>query len=386
MASLARTLLYQQCSKVPRFLSSGVGCKFYSSDVSSKMEDAKRRVQQLTESPGNEAMLKMYALYKQATVGPCNTKKPGMIDFVGQAKWKAWNGLGSISKDEAGQQYVELVDKLAGPVGETADVSATETPTSDTIEGLDISTENGICTVRLNRPKKLNAITTVMYDGIRDALNNTAQDDSVRLVYLTGTGNYFSSGNDLSNFTQIPPGGPKQMAADGRVRCQAFVDAFIKYPKPIICGVNGPAFGIMATILGLADLVYASDAATFQTPFSSLGQSPEGCSSYTFPKMMGNARANEVLLAGRKLTAQEAFDRGLLTDVIPSSEFQITVAEKVKHLSSLPPMSVQYSRALNRDRELETLLRVNAEECLRLEERWLSVECMNAITKFLAKK
>ena len=71
-----------------------------------------------------------------------------------------------------------------------------------------------------------------------------------------------------------------------------FVCAFIDFPKPIVAAVNGPAIGVSVTLLGLVDIVYASDLATFHTPFMSLGQSPEACSSYLFPKIMGQAKVS----------------------------------------------------------------------------------------------
>ncbi len=118
--------------------------------------------------------------------------------------------------------------------------------------------------------------------------------------------------------------------------CRRFVSAFIDFPKPLLAAVNGPAVGIPVTSLGLCDVVFASDRATFHTPFASLGQSPEGCSSYIFPKIMGQAKANEVLLFGRKLTAQEAFDRGLVTEIFPDSSFQEDLQKKLDQYSQLP--------------------------------------------------
>lgn len=355
--------------------------------ASQDMENAKKRVSQLTEDPGNEVKLKMYALFKQATEGKCSAPKPGVFDFVGQAKWNAWNNLGDISKDEAEKEYISLVDSLAGsstPVTKEEDPNAEEA-SSNAVQGIDITKEDGVLTLTLNRPKKLNAITSEMYCCMRDTLNQAANDNDVRVFVLTGAGNFYSSGNDLANFTNIPPEGPQKLVADSRVLLKTFVEAFINFPKPLVCAVNGPALGIMVTTLALADLVYASDNSSFHTPFMTLGQSPEGCSSYTFPKIMGYARANEVLLGGRKLTAQEAFDRGLVTDVIPQGEFRDFIEKKSKHLASLPPKSMMYSKDLNRSREKEMLIDVNEAECVRLEERWLSEECMNAVMSFLAK-
>ena len=77
-----------------------------------EFKEAKEKVSSLKEDPGNDVKLKMYALFKQATVGACNAPKPGMMDFVGKAKWEAWNGLGKMSQDDAQKEYIKLVDSL----------------------------------------------------------------------------------------------------------------------------------------------------------------------------------------------------------------------------------------------------------------------------------
>ena len=81
--------------------------------ASQALEDAKQRVTTLKEDPGNMAKLKLYALFKQATNGPCNAPKPGTFDFVGQAKWSAWDSLGDMSKEDAEKAYIEYVDELS---------------------------------------------------------------------------------------------------------------------------------------------------------------------------------------------------------------------------------------------------------------------------------
>lgn len=140
------------------------------------------------------------------------------------------------------------------------------------------------------------------------------------------------------------------------------------------------------TLLGLVDFVYASHRATFETPFSRLGQSPEACSSLTFPEILGPTVANEVLLMGRKLTAAEAERHRLVAQVFEHSVFMEEVMKRATLLSTLPPESVRISKKLIRSHRREELHRVNKEECVVLKDRWLSPECMDAIISFMSRK
>ena len=182
--------------------------------------------------------------------------------------------------------------------------------------------------------------------------------------------------------------------------CSRFVQSFIDHPKPLIALVQGPAVGIAVTTLGLCDVVYCSDRATFHTPFSSLGQSPEGCSAAIFPRTMGLSKANEVLLFGKKLTAGQACDRGLVAEVLPDATFVREAWAKVTAYSKLPPLvrcslcctaaemlqSMRYSKQVVRGTYKKMLDETNTNECNRLEERWISEECVNAIMQFFASQ
>ncbi|KAK6490621.1 enoyl-CoA delta isomerase 2 [Huso huso] len=345
---------------------------------------AKDQLKTLKNDPGNQAKLQIYALFKQATQGPCNAPKPSMLDFVNKAKWDAWKSLGSLSLEDARQKYVDLVASLVSAEAPPK-AAAASSGSKAAFETLEVTSENNITTIRLNRPDKKNAITVGMYSDIMQALEQAAKDDSV-ITVLTGNGDYYCSGNDLNNFTSIPAGGVEQMAKDSGELLKNFVNAFIDYPKPLISLVNGPAVGISVTVLGLFDVVYATDRATFHTPFSQLGQSPEGCSSYIFPKIMGTAKANEMLLFNKKLTAHEACDLGLVTEVFPDGTFQKEVWTRLKTYAQLPKNSLAFSKQLVRGMEKEKLHEVNNQEVERLVERWLSDECMNAIMSFFQKK
>ncbi|XP_031569465.1 enoyl-CoA delta isomerase 2, mitochondrial-like [Actinia tenebrosa] len=356
-----------------------------------EFNSAKDRVNTLKEDPGNEAKLKLYALFKQATVGACDAPKPGAFDFVGKAKWTAWNSLGNISKEEAEKQYITYVNELAANIGTTEESVGSESSAKDSgpgrkYEALEVTVKDGVQTIKLNRPKKYNAITWEMYQEWIDALEEAANDKSCVLTVVTGAGDYYCSGNDLGNFANIPPEGPEKMARDGRNVLSKFVASFIDFPKPLIAAVNGPAVGISVTVLGLFDIVFASDRATFHTPFMELGQSPEGCSSYTFPAIMGTALANQVLLASRKMNAGDALKCGLVSEVFPHDDFHREVDSRVVAMAQLPPKSLQLSKQLIRESNKSVLHEVNERECILLEQRWLSEECMQAIMKFMQRK
>ncbi|XP_065828614.1 enoyl-CoA delta isomerase 2-like isoform X2 [Oscarella lobularis] len=200
-----------------------------------------------------------------------------------------------------------------------------------------MTTKDGVLSIALNRPKKLNSLTLQMYRDITSALARAGSDDAVRVCTLTAHGDYYSSGNDLNSFMNVTPGGVERIAREGEEILHAFVDSFIKFPKPLVAIVNGPAFGIMVTTLALADLVFSSDKATFYTPFAETAQSPEGCSSLLFPMIIGPAKASEILLLSHKLTAKEVFDRNLVTAVYPHDQFREEADKCVQKLVASPP-------------------------------------------------
>ncbi|KAF7461790.1 Hypothetical predicted protein [Marmota monax] len=213
-----------------------------------------------------------------------------MLDFINKAKWDAWNALGSLPKETARQNYVDLVSSLSPSSESSSQVKpAAANEKQPGSENIIVTSQDGITKIMFNRPTKKNAITTSMYKEIIHALKAASTDNSA-ITVITGNGDYYSSGNDLTNFTDVPPTSIEETAKNGSILLRDFVDAFIDFPKPLVAVVNGPAVGIVVTLLGLFDVVYASDKATFHTPFSELGQSPEGCASYTFPKIMGPAK------------------------------------------------------------------------------------------------
>ena len=169
----------------------------------------------------------------------------------------------------------------------------------------------------------------------------------------------------------------------GQIMLQTFIGKFIDFPKILVAFVNGPAVGISVSILGLFDGVYASSQSTFSLPFTRTAQSAEGCSSYQFPLLMGSIHAKDLLLFDRKLTADEAQQRGLVTRVIDHQKFDEEIEKISQQILSLPKGSLLTSKTLIQKWNKDFLHQVNAHEVETLKQRWLTEEFVQAMMEFI---
>jgi len=262
-------------------------------------------------------------------------------------------------------------------------------------EHLAVSVKDGVRIIRFNRPEKKNALGVSIMLNIVPLLNEAAADPKTVITVITGTGDYFTAGNDMNNFMADPKDIPSNEVSEGnddddpaKAASSTFgkiVTTLIDFPKPLIAIVNGPAIGFGVTLLGLCDVVYASDRATFHTPFMKLALCPEGSSSLTFPKMMGPQNASEMLMFGRKLTAEEAAQQGLITRVYPHDSLDQAWAQ-VYQWAKLPPGAMAAAKALIRAPIRKQLHNANETECKVLTERLQTDEAVEAIINFLSRK
>uniref|UniRef100_A0A8D8TZM1 Enoyl-CoA delta isomerase 2, mitochondrial n=1 Tax=Cacopsylla melanoneura TaxID=428564 RepID=A0A8D8TZM1_9HEMI len=250
-----------------------------------------------------------------------------------------------------------------------------------------VTYEGSIQKILFNRPEKKNAISYDIYKKLPHILQSGASNPNVTLTVLTGAGNYFSSGMDLSNdIEELADVEGETHIKKSSFILQKYVAAFIDYPKPLLAIVNGPAIGISCTTLALCDTVYASDTATFHTPFTALGMTPEGCSSVTFPVIFGSSVASEVMYMGRKLSARDALQYGLVSGVYSAAQLESEVWPKLRQMAKLPPKGLIFAKRLVREPLLKILHDANKSECDRLEERWESDEFANAMNEFFKKE
>lgn len=207
-----------------------------------------------------------------------------------------------------------------------------------------ISTDDRVTTLTISRPDKKNALTQDMYAALADAITAYDAGDDARALVITGQGDMFTAGNDLADFST---GG----SADGDVPpVGRFLNAIRDCGKPIIAAVNGPAIGVGLTMLLHADLVYAGKSATFVAPFVKLGLVPEAASSLLLPATVGMAVANDILLAGRTLTADEALQFGLVARLFADEDLQVSVSAIARGVAASAPNALKASKALIRNR------------------------------------
>ncbi|QOY95025.1 enoyl-CoA hydratase [Massilia sp. UMI-21] len=247
-----------------------------------------------------------------------------------------------------------------------------------------ITKANGLLTIEFNRLERKNAITAAMYQSMADALVEAEQDSAVRAILIAGKPEIFTAGNDLDDFMKNSapvPGVP----SENRPVFQ-FMRALNGLSKPVIAAVAGAAIGIGTTMLMHCDLVYAADNAKFSVPFTQLGLCPEFGSSLLLPQLAGYPRAAEKLLLGEAFGAQEAFEMGLLTKVLPAAELRAFAERQAAKLVALPAASIRTTKALMKRPRADAIGAAIAAENERFAAMLLAPEAKEAFTAFFEKR
>ncbi len=236
---------------------------------------------------------------------------------------------------------------------------------------------DGILSLRMNRPDKKNAILLAMYGAIADALEDADRNPAVRVITLTGTGDSFTSGNDLKDFMQRPP--------EGDSPALRFLNAISTVGKPLIGIVNGLAVGVGVTMLLHCDLVYAAENAAFQLPFVNLGLVPEAASTLLLPRLMGHQRAAELLLLGDSFSARVAHEIGIVNAVFPAADLSSQARRRAMALAAKPPASVRIIKSLLKSKTGNVAERMQ-EELAHFTRQLASPEWFEAMEAFTQRR
>lgn len=234
-----------------------------------------------------------------------------------------------------------------------------------------------VITVTLNRPEKMNAITRSMYQSMADALSSAAVDPEISVVIIQANGDHFTAGNDISDFLNNPP------LEEGSEVWQ-FIKAAHEFPKVLIAATQGNAVGIGSTMIMHCDFAYASPTTRFRMPFVNLGLVPEFGASYLFPKSMGHRRAAELLLMGRPFTAHEAFQWGMVNEVV--DEPKARAHEVAKLVAEQPPNALIQAKQLMKSSDHERLNVIMGAEGELFQKALTSEEAQNAFMNFMMRK
>ena len=238
----------------------------------------------------------------------------------------------------------------------------------------------GVTTLTMNTPARLNGWTQQMMDALKVGLSAAAHDDETRVLVLTGADPYFCAGVNLAGTLSM--GHPRKMHAMIVENNEALFNLFLDFPKPMLIAVNGPAIGASVTSATLCDGIIASDKATFSTPFAALGVTPEGCSSVQFARLMGEENAERMLgREGWRPSAEEALDAGLIQWVVPHDQ----LADEA-HRIAREWVNTGAQRHFRGGSGRDELKAVNARESVDLADAFLSAPFIKAQFKFLSSK
>ncbi len=201
---------------------------------------------------------------------------------------------------------------------------------------IEVEDANRVRTIRLNRPQAKNAMNEAMWDATTEALLDAADNTNVAVVVLTGSEDSFSAGQDVIEMAMTAQGKLER----GTHSFTGLATELARFPKPLICAVNGIGLGFGVTVLGYADLVFMSTTARLKCPFTSLGVAPELGSSFLFPQLLGRQNAAWALMSSEWLSAEECKDMGLVFQLCEPDDLMETTIRHAEILASKPISSL----------------------------------------------
>jgi 2-(1,2-epoxy-1,2-dihydrophenyl)acetyl-CoA isomerase len=205
--------------------------------------------------------------------------------------------------------------------------------------------QNGIATITLNRPDKLNSFNRQMALLLQEKLEICQNDASIRAVYLTGAGKGFCAGQDLAEVVDPNGSGMQRILSE---HFNPLVTKIRKLDKPILAAVNGVAAGAGANIALCCDIVVATESASFIQAFSKIGLIPDSGGTHTLPRLIGWQKASALMMLGDKVSATEAERMGMIYKVFPNEIFEEEAKKMIATLAQMPTKALAFTKqALN---------------------------------------
>jgi len=251
---------------------------------------------------------------------------------------------------------------------------------------IDIAEDDGILTITLNRPDKLNALMGHMRRDLAEALEAAGSDRDVRVVVITGAGRAFCAGGDINYMAELIERRDSEEFSRLLGSARRVVTTIRQMTKPVIAAVNGPASGAGCNLALACDLLIASTSATFSQSFVKVGLHPDWGGTYFLPHLVTPNKACELFFLGEPIDSEEALRLGIVNRLVSPDDLAGVTRELAERLRAAPPLSLAAAKQavyLSQSAELEEMLRYETEAQLRCFE---SEDGREGIRAFLEKR
>jgi 2-(1,2-epoxy-1,2-dihydrophenyl)acetyl-CoA isomerase len=249
-----------------------------------------------------------------------------------------------------------------------------------------ISETEGILTITLNRPDKLNSFIGHMRRDLAEALEHAGSDRNVRVVIITGAGRAFCAGGDVAFMAELMQRRDSEEFARILGAGRRVILAIRQMTKPVIASINGPASGAGCNLAFACDLLVASNTATFSQSFAKVGLHPDWAGSYFLPRLVTPSKACELFFLGDAIDAAEAARLGIVNQVVAPEELETATLQLAERLRAAPPIALaaaKHAVYMSEAADLEEMLRYETEAQLRCFE---SDDGHEGVQAFLEKR
>jgi 2-(1,2-epoxy-1,2-dihydrophenyl)acetyl-CoA isomerase len=239
----------------------------------------------------------------------------------------------------------------------------------ESADGLTVDVAGAVLQLTIDRPTHRNSLTDVSMDALIRSLETASTDDGIRCVLLVGAGEDFCSGFDIVGRNADRENRPRTGSIQRRMPVQAnrLVPLLLELQLPVVCGVRGWAVGIGAQLALVSDFTVTAADARFWYPFLDRGFTPDSGSSWLLPRVVGRARARELLILGRKLSGLEAVEWGLAHHAVESADVAGAALELAERLANGPTAAIGLTKALLNAADGQDLARHLAAEAFAME-------------------
>ncbi len=251
-------------------------------------------------------------------------------------------------------------------------------------EAIELCIENKVAYIKLNRPEVFNSFNREMAFAMQAALDEVAQNATVRAIVITGNGKAFCAGQDLKEVTtpELNPGFRKILEE----HYNPIIERIRLIEKPILAAVNGVAAGAGANIALACDIVVAAEQASFIQAFSKIGLIPDSAGTFFLPRLIGFQKASALMMLGDKVTALEAFNIGMIYKCIPTALFDDEVKNLATTLADMPTHALALTKKLLNKSMIHNLQEQLAMESDLQIEASSSNDYKEGVTAFVEKR